>query len=111
MKQGKAWKQKAFAKTNGKERKKEKIALCKQTALDKAANSIKYASTIYSIMYKRIKIGRQSWLVNLTLFFFYLFLLYIHINAFLRKAINKAVTRQNHTHIYSDHVESSVFVI
>ena len=34
----------------------------------------------------------------------------IHINAFIRKAINKAMTRPNHSHTYSDQRESSVFV-
>ena len=48
-------KQKAFAKINSK-----KKALYKQTALDKAANNIKYASITYSIIYNSIKIGRQS---------------------------------------------------
>ena len=40
-----------------------KKALYKQTALVKAANSIMYASTIYSI-----KIGRQSCLINFTFY-------------------------------------------
>ena len=40
--------------------KKEKKALFKQTAFDKEANSIKYAS----IIYKNINIWRQSWLIN-----------------------------------------------
>ena len=38
----------------------KKDALYKQTALDKAANSIKQASIVYSIIYNSIKIGRQS---------------------------------------------------
>ena len=38
----------------------KKEALSKQTALVKAA------STIYSIIYNSIEIGRQSWLINLT---------------------------------------------
>ena len=37
-------------------------------------------------------------------------LFYIHINAFLRKTISKAITRPNHAHMYSDHGYSSVFV-
>ena len=80
-------KQKAFAKINCK--KTTKKALHKQTALDKAASSI-----TYSITYNSIKIGRQSCLINLTLL--------IHINAFLRKTINKAITRPSHAHMYSD---------
>ena len=38
----------------------KKEALYKQTALVKATNSIKYASTIYSTIYNSIEIGRQS---------------------------------------------------
>ena len=45
-----------------------------QTALDKAANNILQATTIYSIIYNSIMIGSQSWLINLTFF--------IHINIF-----------------------------
>ena len=37
-----------------------KKALCKQTALYKAANSNKQESIMHSITYKSIKIGRQS---------------------------------------------------
>ena len=58
---------------------------------------------MYSIIYKSIEIGRQSWLINNTFF-------YIHINAFLWKAIYKAMTRPNHGHIYSNQRKSSVFV-
>ena len=47
--QDKALKQKAFAKVNGTK------ALCKQTALNKAVNSIKQASIIHSIIYNSIK--------------------------------------------------------
>ena len=42
------------------QKKERKKALYKQTALDKAANSTKKASIIYSIIYKSIKIGIQS---------------------------------------------------
>ena len=35
---------------------------------------------------------------------------YILINTFIRKAINKAITRPNHAHIYSNQRKSSVFV-
>ena len=48
----------------------KKKALSNQTALDKAVNNIKLASIIYSTIYNSIKIGRQSLLINLTLFFF-----------------------------------------
>ena len=65
-------------------------------------NSIKQASTISCIIYNSIKIGTQSSLINLTFF--------IHINAFLRKTINKAITWPSHAHMYSDHGYSSVFV-
>ena len=34
----------------------------------------------------------------------------IHVNAFLRKTINKAMTRPNHAHMYSDQGYRSVFV-
>ena len=37
-------------------------------------------------------------------------LFYIHINAFLRKTIDKAITRPNQAHMYSDQGYSSVFV-
>ena len=57
---------------------------------------------MHSIIYNSIKIGRRSWLISLTFF--------IHINAFLRKIINKAITWPNHAHMYSDHWYSSVFV-
>ena len=69
-------KQRAFENINSKEKKE---ALCKRSALDKAANNIKYASiiysiiyiivlyyiiiyyyAIYSIVYNSIEIGRQS---------------------------------------------------
>ena len=56
-------------------KKEEEIkASYKQTALDKAANSIKQAS----ITYKSTKIGRQSWLISFTF-------INIHINAFFEK--------------------------
>ena len=48
----------------------KKKALSSQTALDKAVNNIKLASIIYRTIYNSIKIGRQSLLINLTLFFF-----------------------------------------
>ena len=70
---------------------KRKEALCKQTALDKAANNIKLASIIYN----SIKIGKQSCNHEITGLFF------ININAFLRMTINKA-TRPDHAHMYSD---------
>ena len=34
----------------------------------------------------------------------------VHVNAFLGKAINKAMTRPSHAHMYSDQRECSVFV-
>ena len=37
-------------------------------------------------------------------------LILLHINALLRKTINKAMTRTNHAHMYSDKGYSSVFV-
>ena len=52
------------------------------------------------------KTGIQLWLINLK---FYC-LIFIHINAFLWKAINKAMTRPNNAHKYSDQRESSVYV-
>ena len=54
-------------------------------------------------MYKSSNIGRQLCLINLTFF-------YIHIHAFLRKAINKSITRPSHAHMYNDQGERSVFV-
>ena len=57
-------------------------------------------------MYNSNKIGRQSWLVKMTFFLYF----YIHINTFFRKTINKAMTRPNHAHMYSDQGYSSVFV-
>ena len=70
-------------------------SICKKSMakkpLDKqAANSIKQAR----IICKSIKIGSQSWLINLTF-------LYIHINALFRKAISKATTMPSHAHICS----------
>ena len=53
-----------------------------------------------------IKLRRQSWLI---IFIFFISFI-IHINAFLRMAINKAITRPSHELMYSDHRESSVFV-
>ena len=35
---------------------------------------------------------------------------FIHINAFIRKTINKAMTRPNQAHMYSDQGHSSVFI-
>ena len=51
------------------------------------------------------EIGKQSLLINLTFFFFF-----THINALLRKAISKAITRPNHAHMNSDQGYSSVYV-
>ena len=50
---------KTLAEINS-EKKGKKEAQCKQRALYKAANNIKYSSTICSIIYNSHKIGRQS---------------------------------------------------
>ena len=38
------------------------------------------------------------------------FIFFIHINAFLRKDVNKSKTWPNHAHMYSDQRENSVSV-
>ena len=48
-----------------------KSTLYTQTAWNRAANSSKETSIIHSIAYKNIKIGRYSWLLNLTFFIQY----------------------------------------
>ena len=35
---------------------------------------------------------------------------FMHINAFLRKAVNKSTTRPSYAHLYSGQKESSAFV-
>ena len=52
-------------------------------------------------------------MINYFDFFSFLILVYfnkIRINAFLRKAIDKAMTSPNHAHMYRDQRERSVFV-
>ena len=81
----KAWKQKAFEKVNKK---------YKQTALTKAANSIKYASIIYSIIYMSIKKANNLDVINLTF-------LYTLMHCWERPSI----TSPNHAHMYNDQKE------